>query len=85
VRRPLCDEQPSKPSFWYRLKNQFVTTCADIALPFCDLMMVQLFHWLGEYLGSGPVNRAFEATKWRTYRAEVRAAKAGCLCKRTSA
>ncbi|WP_156427384.1 hypothetical protein [Novosphingobium sp. Fuku2-ISO-50] len=30
------------------------------------------------------MNHAIEAAKWRTYRAEMRAAKAGCLCKRIS-
>jgi hypothetical protein len=33
------------------------------------------------YLGSGPINRAIEASKWRTYRAKVVAGKAGCLSK----
>ena len=43
-------------------------------------------------LGSGPINHTIEASKWRTYRAEMRAAKAGCpfgeaqdmLCQRIS-
>jgi predicted esterase len=35
-------------------------------------------------LGSGPVTGAIEASKWRTYRAERRAAKTGRLCKRLS-
>jgi hypothetical protein len=29
VRLPLCDEPPSNPNPRYRLKNQFVITCAD--------------------------------------------------------
>jgi len=33
VRLPLCDEHPSNPNPRYRLKNQFVITCADIPLP----------------------------------------------------
>ncbi len=33
-------------------------------------------------LGSGSINPAFEAAEWRTCRADPRAAKAGCLCKR---
>ena len=35
-------------------------------------------------LGSGPANRAFEASEWRTYRAEMRVAKTGRLCQRIS-
>jgi hypothetical protein len=31
--------------------------------------------------GSGPINRAIEASKWRTYRAKVVAGKAACLSK----
>jgi len=34
-----------------------------------------------ERLGSGPINRAFEASEWRTYRAEMAAGKAYCLSK----
>ena len=35
-------------------------------------------------LGSGPLDRAFEAPEWRTHRTERRAAKTGCLCQRRS-
>src|SRR3546814_20563142 len=35
-------------------------------------------------LGRKLINGAFEAPKWRTYRAEMRAAKVGHLCKRIS-
>jgi hypothetical protein len=35
-------------------------------------------------LGRKLINHTIEAAKWRTYRAEMRAAKAGCLCKRIS-
>src|SRR3546814_2446037 len=34
-------------------------------------------------LGRKLINGAFEAPKWRTYRAEMRAAKVGHLCKRS--
>ena len=69
------EDRPSAPSrVWNRIGRDIQDKIVEMALEETDLSPREL--------GSGPINRAFEASEWRTYRTKMRARKVGHLSKR---